>query len=85
MIMNWFRKKIFINFTNLKQMNMKKMIFAAFIGLMGLSAVSCKRCAECSTKDNIYYTGEYCKGNAFQNAVYNSAKAECESAGGKFK
>jgi hypothetical protein len=64
---------------------MKKLIIAAFVGLMGLSAVSCNKCAECSVQDNLFYSGEYCKGNAVKNAVYNSAEAECEAAGGTFK
>jgi hypothetical protein len=60
---------------------MNKVILA--FALLGLTAfTSCKKCAECSVKENNYYNGEYCKGNAFENAIYEDAKEECEYLGG---
>ena len=64
---------------------MKKSVLFIFSGILMLGFISCNKCAECSKKDYVYYDGEYCKGNAVKNAVYNSAKAECETAGGTFK
>jgi hypothetical protein len=64
---------------------MKKIVLVAFAGLLGLSAVSCNKCAECSVKENNYYSGEYCKGNAVKNLIYEDAKEECEALGGTFK
>lgn len=65
---------------------MKKIAFPlvlTFLLTLGLS--SCKKCAECSDQDGLFYTGEYCKGNVLEDAVYAAAKEECEAAGGKFR
>jgi len=63
---------------------MKKLALVLFSGMFLLSIASCKKCAQCSNQD-VYYSGEYCKGNTIKNAIYESAKSECESAGGTFK
>jgi hypothetical protein len=64
---------------------MKKVLLtvgvAAFLAL-GLN--SCKKCGECSDQEGLFYTGEYCKGNVFEDALYEAAKSECESEGRKF-
>ncbi|GAA0874276.1 hypothetical protein GCM10009118_06840 [Wandonia haliotis] len=65
---------------------MKKVIFTLLGGLMLTASVtSCNKCAECTGTTNNIYEGEYCKGNAVKNAMYETAKTNCEAAGGTFK
>lgn len=62
---------------------MKKLFLVfAVAGFFALS--SCSKCAECSVQQGLVLSGEYCKGNVFEDALYASAKEECEQAGGKF-
>jgi len=64
---------------------MKKLVLVAGIGaLMSFGLNSCSKCGTCSDQDNVTYTGEYCKGNVIEDALYESAKLDCEDAGGSF-
>ena len=61
---------------------MKKVLLslgvAAFLAV-GLS--SCSKCGSC-TDSNGDVGIEYCKGNVFEDAIYNSEKTWCEEDGG---
>jgi hypothetical protein len=64
---------------------MKKLLLVLGVGaLMSFSLNSCNKCGTCSTQDNLIYQGEYCKGNAIEDALYNAAETECELANGSF-
>lgn len=64
---------------------MKKLVLVLSVGaLMSFGLNSCSKCATCSDQDNVILTGEYCEGNAVEDALYESAKLECEAAGGSF-
>lgn len=64
---------------------MKKLVLVLGVGaLMSFSLNSCSKCGTCSDQDNVFYTGEYCKGNTIEDALYEAAKAECEANGGSF-
>mgnify|MGYP001024939351 CR=1 FL=1 len=63
---------------------MKKVILV--LGVAGLFAFSsCSKCGTCSDESLVILTGEYCKGNAIEDALYESAKLECETAGATFE
>ncbi len=62
---------------------MKKVIL--ILGIAGLFAFSsCSKCGTCSDQ-TVIFSGEYCKGNAVEDALYSSAEAECEASGGTFE
>jgi hypothetical protein len=64
---------------------MKKIILMLpVLAFLSFGLSSCKKCGECSDQAGLFYQGEYCKGNAIEDALYNAAKAECEANGGKF-
>ena len=52
--------------------------------LMSVGLSSCNKCGTCSDQTNLFYTGEFCKGNTIEDALYEAAKAECEANGGSF-
>ena len=63
---------------------MKKLIpVLGVVALMSFTLNSCSKCATCSD-NNGFYSGEVCKGNAIEDAIYQSAKIECEVLGGTF-
>ncbi|MBL6875370.1 MAG: hypothetical protein ISR01_01140 [Chitinophagales bacterium] len=62
---------------------MKKVIL--ILGVAGLFTFSsCSKCGTCSDQ-SVVFSGEYCKGNAIEDALYESAKVECEALGGSFE
>ena len=64
---------------------MKKLFLVLGVGaLMSFSLNSCSKCGTCSNQDDVFYEGEYCKGNSIEDALYEAAKADCESVGGTF-
>ena len=64
---------------------MKKFILVLGVGaFMSFGLNSCSKCGTCSDQDNVFYEGEYCKGNTLEDAIYEAAKADCEDAGGTF-
>lgn len=70
---------------NHKILTMKKLVLVLGVAsLMSFGLSSCSKCAECSDQANVILTGEFCKGNAIEDALYESAKAECEAIGGDF-
>lgn len=66
---------------------MKKFIPLTLIALFVVALSSCGgKCGTCSDQSLVsLYTGEFCKGNIVEDALYQSAKAECETAGGTFE
>ena len=68
----------------IKTIKMKKIILILGVGaLMSFTLNSCSKCATCSDSSG-FYSGEICKGNAIEDAIYQSAKIECEVLGGTF-
>ena len=64
---------------------MKKLVLVLGVGaFLSFGLNSCSKCAECSDQ-SVFYSGEYCKGNALEDAIYESARIECEANGGDFK
>lgn len=65
---------------------MKKLFLVLGVGaLLSFGLSSCSKCGECSDQSNLFYTGEYCKGNSVEDALYEAAKAECEGNGATFE
>lgn len=64
---------------------MKKLVLVLGVGmLMSFSLNSCSKCGTCSD-NTVFYSGEFCKGNSVEDALYEAAKLECETAGGTFE
>ena len=62
---------------------MKKVIL--ILGVAGLFTFSsCSKCGTCS-EQTVVYSGEYCKGNAVEDALYSAAEVACEASGGTFE
>jgi len=62
---------------------MKKIILV--LGVVGLFTFSsCSKCGMCSAQDLVFSKGEYCQGNEMEDALYETAKTECEAVGGTF-
>lgn len=62
---------------------MKKNILV--LGVVGLFTLgSCSKCGMCSAQDLVFSKGEYCQGNEMEDALYETAKTECEAVGGTF-
>jgi hypothetical protein len=64
---------------------MKKLMLVLSVGmLLSVGLSSCSKCGSCSDQSGLFYDGEFCKGNAIEDALYEAAKAECEANGGTF-
>ena len=68
---------------------MKKLMLVLSVGmLLSVGLSSCgwfgSKCGSCSDQSGLFYDGEFCKGNAIEDALYEAAKIECEANGGTF-
>lgn len=64
---------------------MKKVILSLAIVAMGFSFTSCKKCGRCVYPDGDVSSEVCSSGGAFGKVVYDAAKSDCKSDGGKWK